>query len=274
MWVLVLALIAAAATDSSAQISASRLEEAEGVPIHWAFSSTFGTGVYGLKDTRVFILNLPIRYSLFKPERNEIGLTLLFPLSIGVHNFDLDDILAGRIPDQAQTLTFLPGVQMVFPVGDNWKLRPSVQFGAGWELQGEERALIYTTGLDALYDFSWKKTGFRWMGGLSLHGYKPNQGDGDDFVRFSTGLDVNQPLGVRVGKRDLMLKPHTIFRWYIDDPERDLYEFSTVLEAGLAFGLEPQLKLLWFQIERIGLAYKISNKRRLQGVRLLLGLPF
>ena len=61
VWILVLALIAAAATDSSAQISASRLQEDEGVPIHWAFSSTFGTGVYGLRDTRVFILNLPIR---------------------------------------------------------------------------------------------------------------------------------------------------------------------------------------------------------------------
>jgi hypothetical protein len=141
-------------------------------------------------------------------------------------------------------------------------------------VHGEERALIYTTGLDALYDFSWKRTGFRWLGGLSLHGYEPNQGDSDDFVRFSTGLDVNRPLGIRIFKRDLLLKPHTIFTWYIDDPDRDLYDLSTVLEVGLAFGLEPQLKVLWFQIERIGLAYKISNKSRLQGIRLLLGLPF
>jgi hypothetical protein len=163
---------------------------------------------------------------------------------------------------------------MVFPVGDNWVLRPTVQFGAGWELKGEERALIYTTGLDALYDFSWKKTGFRWLGGLSLHGYTPNQGDSDDFVRFSAGLDVSQPLGVKVFKRDLFVKPHTILRWYIDDPERDLYDFSTVLEVGLAFGIDPQLKVLWFPIERIGLAYKISNKSRLRGVRLLLWLPF
>jgi hypothetical protein len=274
IWVLVLAVTAAAATDSLAQVSESPPQEGESAPIHWAYSSTFGTGVYGLQDTRVFVLNLRIRYPLLKRETHKIGLTLLFPLTIGVHDFDIEDIFEGRIPDQAQTLTFVPGVQVVFPVGNRWVLRPTVELGGGWELQGHEQALIYTIGLDALYDFSWKRTGFCWMNGLSWHGYTPNQGNSDDFIRLSIGLDVNQPLGVKVFKRDLMLKPHTIFRWYIDDQELALYDFSTVLEVGLGFGLDPHIKVLWFKIERIGLAYKISNNSRLSGIRLLLGLPF
>jgi hypothetical protein len=199
---------------------------------------------------------------------------ILFPFTIGVHNFEFRDILEGRIPDRARTLTFVPGVQFVVPVGTRWTLRPSAQFGAGWELEGDENAIIYSAGLDSLFDFSWKRTDFRFLSGLSYHGYTPNQGDSDDFLRLSLGLDVNLPLGVLVFERDLLVKPHTLFRWFIDDLERDLYEFSTLLEAGLSLGLEPKIKLLWFQIERIGLAYKISDQSRLRGIRFLLSVPF
>lgn len=267
---LLAATLALLATSAHAQ----SFDPNDDAPIHWAFAPTLGTGAYQMGETQLFVVNVPLSYPLLDREEDEIGMRALFPITAGVQNFDLDDILEGNIPDQLSTLTITPGVQAELPLGYNWYLRPTTQVGAGFELEGREQALIYSGGVEALRPSTWGGTDFDLMAGISYHGFTPDSGESEDFTRFSLGLDMNQPLGLNAFHRELSVRPHTLFRWYIDEPDRTLRDLTTTIELGLSVGFNPNISIFGLEVSRIGFGFTVGDSATLTGVRLLLGEPF
>ena len=111
-----LLIVMAIADPCSADVEQQTLFE----PVHWAYSSFFGTGWYKVRDARsVFVIKTPIRQtlrpsSLAESGAREVGIEIRYPVSIGMHDIrDLGSIIED---DNFATVSFAPGVELEIPV--------------------------------------------------------------------------------------------------------------------------------------------------------------
>ena len=105
---------------SIAQSLALAADKPEDV-INFAYSNRIGSGFYKVGDRSVYLLRGPFSWTLREADSKKWGLELLFPATIGFHDFS-----DGQ--DNVATITFVPGVQLSYPVLENWWLKPFGQF--------------------------------------------------------------------------------------------------------------------------------------------------
>ena len=115
--------------------------------INYAYSNWIGSGFYRVDDRTVYLLRAPFSYTLREADSQNWGMELLFPATIGFHDFDDGE-------DNVGTMTFVPGVRFVYPVLDNWWLKPFGQFGFGRDFSGSDVAWIYGVGIKSLATFN------------------------------------------------------------------------------------------------------------------------
>ncbi len=114
--------------------------------INYAYSNWIGSGFYKVGDRTVYLLRAPLSYALREADSEKWGMELLFPATIGFHEFS-----DGQ--DNVGTITFVPGVQFTYPVLENWWLKPFGQFGFGKDFSGSDIAWIYGAGIKSLATF-------------------------------------------------------------------------------------------------------------------------
>jgi len=114
--------------------------------INYAYSNWIGSGFYKIDDRTVYMLRAPFSYTLKEADSENWGMALLFPATIGFHNFSEGE-------DNQATFTFVPGVRFDFPVLENWRLKPFGQFGFGKDFSGSDMAWIYGVGIKSLATF-------------------------------------------------------------------------------------------------------------------------
>ena len=167
-------------------------------PIHWAYSSFFGTGWYQVKDARsVFVLRVPPRQTLRKSfisdaGERQVGMEIRYPLTVGLHDLeDLGDLIED---DNFGTVSFVPGVEFEIPVTSRWYLRPFVNFGWGTELESGESAWIYYAGIKSRYTFPAGKHEWSLLNSLYYAGYSPDEGRSDHLATADLGVEFRQAL--------------------------------------------------------------------------------
>jgi hypothetical protein len=257
-------------SPATAQSPAAQQDPAE--LYHWAYAAAFGTGAYRYGDTSVFILRLAPEYEIRAPDDRTVGIALTFPFTLGIQFSDLEGILEGELPNQFQTVSFVPGVTLRIPMSPEWVLKPSANVGWGKELSGSDEAWIYHTGIDSRYRFGTGNARFGLLNGLQYYGYTPKDGPADKFFRFLTGLELDYPFfGVTARGRPLFIKPHCAWFYYFG--ELDILsiqgpsvELKQEWELALAVGPEKPVSLWGLEFDRIGLAYRVSKD--IEGVRL------
>ena len=240
-------------------------------PVHWAYSSFFGTGWYEKKDARsVFVLRVPPRQVLRNSSINEtgerrLGIEIRYPLTVGLHDVkDLGGIIEN---DNFGTVAFAPGVEVEVPINPQWYLRTFAHIGWGKELEQGESAWIYSVGVKSRYGFP-SNSQYRWFLFNSLYyaGYSPDKGRSDHLAVAEIGLEFLQPLkkASLVGRpldlhwnlmysflgRDLHFNlPDGSF-----DPIKDQFELG--LQASFRDG---PLKIWMFKVHRFGIGYRFSS---------------
>ena len=167
-------------------------------PVHWAFSSFFGTGWYQIDNNRsVFVLRMPPRWTLreseYREDGRQSGLELHFPVTIGVH--DIDDLPGIIEPDNFGTVSFTPGVEFEIPVTADWYLRPFVQAGYGFDLSSSEGAWIYMGGVKSRYRFDLDRADIDILTNVYYAGYNSNNSEDDDISGILLGTEFTHRLG-------------------------------------------------------------------------------
>ena len=119
--------------------------------INWYYAATFGTGIYTAGDRTVGVLKIPVSRTLRKSSDDQWGLRLILPVTIGVYDFSFDSVVEDGLPDRLNTLSFVPGLEFEKRIVPRWLLKPYASAGAGWELGGDESAVIYDVGLRSRY---------------------------------------------------------------------------------------------------------------------------
>lgn len=248
-------------------------------PIHWAYSSVFGTGFYQIKDSRsVFVLRVPPRQTLRKSSisesgERELGIEIKYPLTIGLH--DIEDLTGLIDNDNFGTASFTPGVELEIPINPRWYLRPFAHIGWGKELDAGESAWIYYTGIKSRYTFPARKNEWSLLNSLYYAGYTPDNGRSDHLAVAELGVELRQPLSnAKVLDRPVDLRWSLMFSFLnhelrFNQPDGGYEPIRNQLDFGLAMSFRDGPYEFWiFKIHQVGLGYRISSSGQFRAITL------
>jgi len=252
-------------------------EEPEYEPVHWAYSSFFGTGWYQVEDNRsVFVMRIPPRQTLRKSSITEsgqrkLGIEIKYPLTLGLH--DVDDLGGIIESDNFGTVSFAPGVVLEIPINQRWHLRPFAHVGWGKELDSGDSAWIYYTGIKSRYSFPGKKYDWYLLNSLYYAGYTPDAGRSDHLAIGQLGVELRQPLG----KATLFGQPVDL-HWslmysflgreiHFNLPDGNFDPVEDQYEAAIAMSLRNGPYKVWFfNVHRLGIGYQFSSNGRFKAI--------
>jgi len=259
----------------SGRLPAQVLDKDENL-VNYSYAVVFGTGVYQVKDQTAFILRAPFSYRLREPSAESPGMNLLLPAMVGY--YDYDDVTSGSLPSDAATLSFVPGLELEYPVNERWRLKPYAQAGLGRDLQNKENALIYVGGIKSRYSIPYEGKWRFALGNTAIYtGYDPDDGSSQSTAILGVGIDMVYPWGLSLLGKQTSLANHLIYYSYLDNPSfeqgDDRAERVTgEIEWGLALGFEHPPKLLGYEFNRIGLGLRYGDD--IKGIRLVTDFPF
>jgi hypothetical protein len=249
-------------------------------PVHWAYSSFFGTGWYQKKDARsVFVLRIPPRQILRKSSisdsgERKLGVEIKYPLTVGLH--DVED-LGGIIEnDNFGTVTFAPGVELEIPINKQWYLRTFAHIGWGKELQVGESAWIYYTGIKSQYEFP-SKSQYKWylLNSLYYAGYTPDKGRSDHLSVAEIGVEFLQPLNkASLAGRPIDLHWKLMYSFlgneiHFNLPDGSFEPVEDQMEIALQTSFRDGPLKIWFlNVHRLGIGYRFSSSGEFSAITL------
>lgn len=242
---------------------------------HWAYGAAFGTGAYKVGGDRIYTLRVMPSFELATWEHRHATLNLNLPVSMGVQDLNLNGIRTTRVDKVLQTISCVPGLDLVWYPYQQWRLKPFAHLGWGTEMGGSESARIYFAGINSRYTFVFNAFNMDLLNGAHWMGYYPNHSSSDRLSRLITGLEWEIPMRhITIAQQPALLRPHVAHFWYVDNLgfaqiEQSPVELKQEFEIGLAVGTKDRISLGFFKFDRIGLAYRVSDT--IEGVRLYFG---
>jgi len=177
--------------------------------INYAYSSWIGSGFYKIGDRTVYLLRGPFSYTLREADKEKWGLELLIPATIGF--YDNEDKNTG-------TLTFVPGLQLNYPVLDNWWLKPFGQFGFGKDFSRSDIAWIYGVGIKSLATFDLKTSELDFGTAITWADQSQSGGGNDSgFSMIDIGLNSRWPASIMVLDRKSDLNLYFVYTQFVND---------------------------------------------------------
>jgi hypothetical protein len=246
--------------------------------INWYYAATYGTGIYTAGDRTVGVLKIPLSRTLWESTDDRWGLRLILPVTLGVYDFSFDSVIEDGLPDRLNTLSFVPGLEFEKRIVPRWLLKPYVTAGMGWELDGDESAVIYDAGLRSRFRIGeHRETVFSLVNRLSMAGFIPSGGQHEPLGMFAIGVDAEVPFGGTLFGRPVVLSIVPVYYYYFralrfpefDDPDNKIHE-----EGELAFSVlaKQPFKVLGINVDRVGIALRSGND--ITGFRIFTTLPF
>jgi hypothetical protein len=253
-------------------------EEDPELPINFVFATQLGTGIYSVGGSTVQVYRIPISHTIRKLENHPWGLKLTFPLTLGLADFDFGDILEIDLPDSVQTISLVPGVELQFPVGKHWVVRPYGEVGGGMHLSGGQFTWVAAAGLRSEGIIPREQFTYRMTGEATYAGQLGSKdGEGQTFGVIRAGFEAQHPLWFSMGggeKATGGLYARGFF--YFDQLRfariyKDPIDLETQWEVGVTLGRPMPFKWWWVKIKhpRFGLGYRWG--RDFWAVRLVLG---
>lgn len=246
------------------------------VLVHYSYATLMGTGYYRLDDRSVAILSMSPDFELLEQTPERMGIRLVVPTAVGLHNFDLDDVADIDFDDLA-TISVVPGIEMDFSPGKHWLLTPGAYLGYGYDMSNDEGSIIYGGKITGLYEFERDNPGLTFGSEALISGYTPSHGPSNFLTRFSVGLDIRYPMNWTINGKGTFFAAHIIDYVYLSEVEfrtigEDSIDLRNELEIGLALGRDPAFEVFGIEFDRIGLAYKFGP--HIDAIVLVVDFPF
>jgi hypothetical protein len=246
--------------------------------VNYAYANYLGTGFYTAADRTVQVYHIPFRYTFRDASLDKSGLRLRLPVTIGFLDFELPDAISPNLPNKIETLTFVPGIQYIHQVNDQWSLSPFIDFGMGHDFETDNSAYVYGAGVNSLFVFKYQTFNLEIYNEFLFAGNTTEINDvRNEFSRFQTGINFQFPLKRKAWDRDSAISVYYLNYLYFNELEFLRYleepiKVSVQNEIGLTFDTSPDMKMLGIPFSRVGFGYRFGNK--INVVRLVLGIPF
>lgn len=246
-------------------------------PVHWAYSSFFGTGWYNVENARsVFVVRAPFRQTLRKSSYTEtgnrkLGIEIRYPVTVGFH--DIED-LGGIIEnDNFATASFTPGIELEIPINQRWHLRTLAHAGWGSDLRNDDSAWIYYAGIKSRYVFPAKNYQWSLLNSLFYAGYTPDDGRSDHLAVAQIGAELLQPLKKATINGEAIDLHWTVMYSFLGNelhfnlPDGSFDPIQDQIEVGLQMSFRKRPFKIWFlDVQRLGLGYQFSTGGELTAI--------
>lgn len=246
--------------------------------LNYGFSTYLGTGIYRVADREVQIYQIPFSYEFETAASDKWQITLRAPVTLGFYDFKASDILDSGLPDEATTFSFVPGIEALYPVKNNWLLGPFLDAGLAKNLETDDTNTIYGVGVASIYEHKKDRKTLTIANRLL---YARDEGSdieqADDFSSFETVLDLRFPstLTEREYVFDFSLY-YANYRYFgnLDfiRPSKRPVEVVIQNEIGITFGLKHAVKWQYLNIPRVGIGYRFGDD--LSIIRIIIGSTF
>ena len=251
---------------------------------NYAFASELGSGVYEINGSTIQVYQVEPGYRLRSAEYpgDRPGIRLIFPVTVGFFNFQLQDLAHLEIPTRIGAISLEPGVELDYWLRPQWHVYPYAKAGATFASSADVNAYIWDAGVRSDYRFSLLNTTDLWRADLvhaRLH-YHSTLEDGaalpdDSFTRLRNGVEFRRTFGAAYRERWYELGVYGVGDIYLDaphGPQSGISARTLQFEFGLMFGLNPMYQLWGIPLPRLGIGYRDAGI--LSGWRLVLGEPF
>jgi hypothetical protein len=219
------------------------------------------------------VYRIPVGFTVRSLEEQGWGMRLLLPVSFGAHDLKASTG-AGDLVERIETVTVVPGAELLFAAGENWMLKPYVELGLTGSSAESDPRVLYSVGLRA--------RGERDIGTARLTAgfaarYSSSRSSRirlDDYTSVEAGADLLWPAGFTVGTRQARFGGYAIARYFpdLDLPASYDLRLDHVYEVGVSFSADPGLALWKLKIPWIGLGYRFGDL--FNGVRISFSFPF
>ncbi len=222
-----------------------------------------GTGWYKFDDRRVFVFRIPASLQLRESKPDQMGIKLLLPVAIGIHNFDTLDVVDFDI-DDVSTISFVPGVEFQLRPGPRWEVKPFGQIGAGWENDGDID-LIFGLGTRTNYTIPRGSAAYVIGAEYLIAGDSEDEGPSSNIHRLSLGIEYQHPVSWSLFGRQTSMHYRLISYNYIGGleirsfPDTKSYEINHELRIGFAVSVDPAFKIVGIPFSHLGLGYRFSE---------------
>ena len=244
--------------------------------VHYSYSTLLGTGYYTAGDQSVAVIRLPLGYTVREPAGpgKKPGIKVKIPVTGGFHNFD-------EIPELEKesllTWTIMPGVEANYQLSAQWEVDAAAYVGHGRNSTNDRASFLWASQVRSRYDFNSVPTGMTFGSEILYSGYAPDNASGDSIVRLAAGLDFRFPTNTVLLGGNVFIAPHLIGYYYPDTLsfksfDRQSIETSGEIEFGLSVGRNPRYRLMGYEFDRVGIAYRFSDDTK--AILLITQFPF
>ena len=245
--------------------------------VNYGFATYLGSGIYSAAGQDVQVYQIPLSYQFFSREEKKWGLELTLPVTLGFYDFKLADITDG-FPEEISTLSFVPGLQVEYPITRHWLLLPFVDFGIAQNLSNGDSSNIYSYGMRSYYEYPADRVTFT-LGNrlLFARANRRDNSNKSDFGTFETSLDFRFQQFPVFKKHLGDFSVYYANYQYFDSlnflfPNDQVVKVVKQNEIGFTFGVQIKKKTRYVDIPRVGLAIRKGDG--LDIYRLVFGMPF
>ena len=220
---------------------------------------------------RVQSIRIPVYITLRSWEERSMGLRLRLAASIA--ETDLARFLDQGL-DEIRVLSFVPGVEFVFPIGENHMLRPFVDAGAGTNNGTDDLDFLGDIGMRTEFIFPTGGNIFAMEPGIRLSvnagGEPPNDTRFNSFVTLTARRVLGWRIGGYLADAGAYFEAGYNFQTFeIASITSSSDDINRNFEVGLGFGFSyGRPRIGPFEVPRVRIGYRFGD---LEGFRFRLG---
>jgi hypothetical protein len=267
-----LSLLAATAAAAPAPLSSN-----EQAVLNFGFATQLGSGIYSLSGRTLQVYRLPFGYDLPHEDGAPLKVRLTLPLTIGFLDFEPQDVVDTGLPEQFDSLSFVPGLEFDYALTEHWAVQPFAEAGIARDRNTEVDQRVYSLGLRSRYDLERGPVDWEAYGEVVHVVVEQVSFDQtDDFTRLRFGLTARRPFApARTGRRpDFLVYGFT--ESFTDAPTGPAGEPSDgselQYEVGFTLGATETIHLWHIPLPRVGFGYRFGDD--LSVYRVVFGSPY
>jgi len=253
------------------------LTSSEQSVINFGFATQLGSGIYTVSGRTLQVYRLPFGYTFPAADESRLRVHLTLPVTIGLLDFKPLDVVDNGLPENLDTLSFVPGLEFHVRVRDDWQLAPFVEAGVARDRTSQLDQRVYAFGLRNSNTLVRGEMAWEFNEEILRIIVDQDGGGSDDCTRLRLGATGRRPFGNAMAARRTDVLFYGMVDAYTDTPAGPANGESGAgsdaqIEIGVTFGTVEPLRIWRIPLPRVGLGYRFGEE--LSVFRLVLGAPF
>lgn len=239
------------------------------------FAGVFDGTADNVQARATQLYRLPIGLTLRRPEEGRVGVRLTFPVSLtSVRVENISDVKP--FVTKLGVAAIVPGIELLVPVSDRFRLRPFFEAGIGRGTGGGRTEVLYGAGVRARVDQPASQLRLTFGGSAMYRKSGTSAGEYGGHSMFEGAADTQLPLGFSMWRRKAYGGVYVMARGFsgLELPRANQAPSAlrSQFEMGASFSTLPELKVWKLRLPWLAVGYQFGDV--LSTLRFYFRFPF